>query len=117
MGVVATSPLRGREYRTLQIGGPNLKWPTSGPSGYITPTVLEVPNTSKRGGGGIKSGPEVGLMATSPVPSKGSLGLQTWGQNQKCPTSGPSGYITPAISGVPNASEWGIKSKLAHKWA
>ena len=26
-----------------------------------------------------------------------------WGQNQKWPTCGHSGYLTPAVSGVPNA--------------
>ena len=32
-------------------------------------------------------------------------------------TSGPGGYITPAACGVPNASERGAESKVAHKWA
>ena len=31
------------------------------------------------------------------------------GQNQKWPTCGQSGYITPAISGIPTASERGGK--------
>ena len=39
------------------------------------------------------------------------------GQNQKWPTSGPGGYITPATLGVPTASEPGAESKVAHKWA
>ena len=39
------------------------------------------------------------------------------GQNQNWPTSGPGGYITPAIWGLPNASEEEIKSQEAHKWA
>ena len=30
--------------------------------------------------------------------------------------SGPGGYITPAIEGVPNASERWRKSEEAHKW-
>ena len=38
------------------------------------------------------------------------------GQNQKWPTSGPSGYITPAVWGSPDASEWGTKSEVAQKW-
>ena len=28
-----------------------------------------------------------------------------------------SGYITPAVWGVSNASEWGTKSEVAHMWA
>ena len=43
----------------LHSGGQNQTWPTSGPNGYITPTVW------------------------------GSPMLQSGGQNQKWPTSGP----------------------------
>ena len=39
------------------------------------------------------------------------------GQNQKWPTSGPGGYITPAAWGVPTASQRGAESEVAHKWA
>ena len=47
----------------------------------------------------------------------GSPPLQSGGQNQKWPTSGQSGYITPAASGAPTASERGAKSEVAHNWA
>ena len=33
------------------------------------------------------------------------------------PTSGPGGYINPAAWGVPNPSQRGTKSEVAHKWA
>ena len=59
----------------------------------------------------------MGKLATSPLPYGGSPLLQSGGQNQKWPTSGQSGYLTPAVSGIPTASEWGAKSELAHKWA
>ena len=119
-----------------------------------------------RAGGGIKSGPQVGKVATSPLPSRGSPPLQSGGGkskvahkwakwlhhpcrlgdphrfrrggesrvahkwanwlrhpcrlgnihrfragagNQKWPTSGQSGYITPAVSGIPTAIRWGGK--------
>ena len=39
------------------------------------------------------------------------------GKNQKWPTSGQGGYITPAASGIPSASERRAKSEVAHKWA
>ena len=39
------------------------------------------------------------------------------GQNQRWPTSGQGGYITPAVWGVPTASKRGAKSQVAHKWA
>ena len=47
----------------------------------------------------------------------GSPPLQRGGQNQRWPTSGQGGYMTPAAWGVPSASERGIKSEVAHKWA
>ena len=43
--------------------------------------------------------------------------LHSGKQNQKWPTSGQGGYITPTAWGVPNASERGTKSEVDHKWA
>ena len=59
----------------------------------------------------------MGEMATSPLPYRGGPPLQSGGQNQKWPTSGQIGYLTPAVSGIPTAAEWGAKSEVAHKWA
>ena len=59
------------------------------------------------GGGGIRSGPQVGKVATSPLPSRGSPPLQSGGQNQEWPTCGQCGYVTPAVSGIPTAAERG----------
>ena len=144
VGEVATSPLPYRGSPPLQSGGQNQKWPTGGPSGWITPAVSGIPTASERGaksevahkwakwlphpcrigdphrfraGGRIRSGPQVGEMATSPLPYRGSPPLQSGGQNQKSPTSGQSGYLTPAVSGIPTASERGAESEVAHKWA
>ena len=116
MGKMATSPLPYRGSRPLQSGGQNEKWPTSGQSGYLTPAVSGIPTASERGAK-IRSGPEVGKVATSPLPYRGSPPLQSRGQNQKWPTSGQNGYLTPAVSGIPTASERGAKSEVAHKWA
>ena len=116
MGKVATSPLPYRGSPPLQSGGQNEKWPTSGQSGYLTPAVSGIPTASERGDQ-IRSGPQVGKVATSPLPYRGSPPLQSGGQNQKWPTSGQSGYLTPAVSGIPTASERGAKSEVAHKWA
>ena len=164
MGKVATSPLPYRGAPPLQCGGQNQKWPTSGQIGYLTPAVSGSPTASERGaksevahkwakwlphpcrigephrfraGGKIRSGPqvgkvatsplpyrgapplqsEVGKLATSPLPYRGAPPLQSGGQNQKWPTSGQSGYLTPAVSGSPTASERGAKSEVAHLWA
>ena len=55
-----------------------------------------------RAGDKNRSGPQMGLVATEPLPSRGSPTLD---------------YITPATWGVPNPSEPGTKSEVAHKWA
>ena len=144
MGKVATSPLPSRGSPPLQSGGQNQKWPTCGQSGYVTPAVSGIPTTSERGakseaahlwakwlchpcrlgdphgfrvGGKTRSGPLMGKVATSPLPSRGSPPLQSGGQNQKWPTCGQSGYVTPAVSGIPTAAERGAKSEVAHLWA
>ena len=144
VGKLATSPLRFRGAPPPQSGGQNQKWPTSGQIGYLTPAVSGSPTASERGaksevahkwanwlphpcrigephrfraGGKIRSGPQVGKLATSPLPYRGAPPLQMGGQNQKWPTSGQIGYLTPAVSGSPTASERGAKSEVAHKWA
>ena len=58
----------------------------------------------------------MGKLATSPLPYRGSPPLYRWGRNQKWPTSGQSGYLTPAVLGIPAASERGAKSEVAHRW-
>ena len=143
VGEMATSPLPYRGSPPLQSGGQNQKWPTSGQSGYLTPAVSGIPTASQRGAesevahkwakwlphpcrigdphrftpGRIRSGPLVGQMATSPLPYRGSPPLQSGGQNQKWPTSGRNSYLTPAVSGIPTASQRGAESEVAHKWA
>ena len=51
------------------------------------------------------------------MPPGGSPPLQSGGHNQKWPTSGQGGYISPDACGVPTASEQGAQSEVAHKWA
>ena len=124
--------------------GGNQKWPTSGQNGHVTPAVSGIPTASERGAksevahkcakwlchpchlgephrlratGKIRNGPLLGKVAMSPLPSRGSPPRQSEGQNQKWPTSGQSGYFTPAIPGTPTASERGAKSEVAHLWA
>ena len=59
----------------------------------------------------------MGKVATSPLPRRGAPPLQSGGQNQRWPINGQGGYITPAASGIPSASERGAKSGVTHKWA
>ena len=144
VGKVATSPLPCRGSPPLQSGGQNQKWPRSGQSGYLTPAVLGIPTVAERGatsevahkwakwlphpcrigdphrcraGGKIRSGPQVGKVATSPLPYRGSAQLQSGGQNQKWPRSGQSVYLTPAVLGIPTVAGRGAKSEAAQKWA
>ena len=51
------------------------------------------------------------------MPSRGSPPLQSGGQNQKWPTWGQGGYVTPAASGIPSASELRAESEVVHLWA
>ena len=106
VGKVAMSPLPSQGSPPLQSGGGNQKWPTCGQSGYVTLAVSRIPTASERGGE-IRSGPLVGKVATSPLPSRGSPRLHSGGVNQKWPTCGQSGYVTPAVSRIPTASERG----------
>ena len=140
VGKVATSPLPSRGSPPLQSGGGGggvQKWPTCGQCGYVTPTVSGIPTASERGGGdlevahlwakwlrhpggggGDRSGPQVGKVAMSPLPSRGSPPLESGGKKQKWATVGQSGYLTPAVSGIPTASErGGGNSKVAHLWS
>ena len=84
---------------TLQGGRQNQKWPTSGPGGNITPIVWESPTLQSgvQNQNWLTSGPG-GCITLS---SGGSPTLQSGGHNQNWPTNGPSGYITPAIWGSP----------------
>ena len=125
-------------------GGENQRWPTSGPECYITLAAEGIPRASERrtkselaqkwagwlhnpyrlegprrfkAGDKIRGGPQVGWVTTLPLPPRGSPQLQSGGQNQQRPTNGPGVCITPATCRVPNASERGTKSEVAHKWA
>ena len=51
------------------------------------------------------------------MPPRGSPPLQSGGQNQKWPTCGQGGYVTPTAPGIPCATEPGVASEVAHLWA
>ena len=116
MGKVATSPLPPRGSPPLQSGGQNQKWPTNGQGGYITPAASGIPTASQRG---AKS--EVAhkwaRWLRHPCRLRDPDRFRAGGQNQKWPINGQGGYVTPAASGIPTASERGAKSEVAHKWA
>ena len=93
-------------------GGKIRSRPQEGQIGYLTPAVSGIPAASERGaksevvhkganwlphpcrmgdphrfraGGKIRSRPQVGKLATSPLPYRGSPPLHSGGQNQKWP--------------------------------
>ena len=121
-------------YQPLQGGGQNQKGPTSRQAGYISPAAWGVPTASKLetelevahrsarwlhnpcllggtnlSGEGDESGrgPHVGKVVIQTLPLGGSPPLQSWGQNQRWPTSQQGGYIITAAWEVTTASERG----------
>ena len=114
VGQMATKHLPPWGSQPLRSEGQNQKWPTSGQGGYITPTAYGFPSASERGDK-IRSGAQVGHVATKPLPPWRSPPLQSGGQKQKWPTSGQGGYITRAAWGVPTASGQAAESEVAHK--
>ena len=115
VGKVATSPLLSRGAPPLQSGGGESEMAHLWAKWLRHPCRLGDPHCF-RAGGKIRSGPLVGKVAMSPLPSRGSPLLQSGGQNQKWPTSGQSGYVTPAVSGIPTASKRGGGGGGNHKW-
>ena len=99
-----------------QSGGLNQKWPTCGRGGYLTPAVSGSPTASERG---TKS--EVAHLWARWLLNPCRLGephrLRAGGLNQKWPTCGRGGYLTPAVPGSPSASKRGTKSEVGHLWA
>ena len=101
--------------QTLQSGGRNQKWPTSGLVGCITPAACGVPNsstpsTNQKWAETVFGGDITPTAWKSPT-------LQSGGQNLRWPTGGPGGYIRLAASEVPHTSRRGRKSEVARKWA
>ena len=109
----------------FQSSGQNETWPTNGRIGFITPAVEGGPQRFNARGK-MRRGPQMGVLPTSPLPSRdvpntstrgtksevahkwtnwlhhpcrlgGSPTLQSGGQNQRWPTNGRIGYITHAV--------------------
>ena len=85
VGKLATSPLPYRGAPPLQSGGLNQKWPTKWARWLPHPCRIGEPHRC-RAGDKIRSGPQVGKLATSPLPYRGAPPLQSGGLNQKWPT-------------------------------
>ena len=78
-----------------------------------TPTIWGVPNTLEEQGTKSEVGPQVGGLATSPLPSgEGSPTLQNGGRNQKRAHKWVDWLHHPCRLGGPNASQQGTKSEV-----
>ena len=102
------NPCRLGDPLRFRAGGQNQKWPTCGQGGYVTPAALGIPSTLERG---AKS--EVAHLwarwLRNPCRLGDPLHFRVGGQNQKWPTCGQGGYVTPAVSGIPSVLEQGGK--------
>ena len=114
IGTLATSPLPSRGSPPLQSRGKIRSGPLIGKV-PTSPLPSQESPTSERGQN--QKWPLIGKVPTSPLPSQESPPHESGGGDQKWPTCGQSGYITPAVSGIPNASERGKKTEVAQLWA
>ena len=78
--------------------------------------VLYTPNLVLTSGLMVRTLDAMDLYSSNPLPRE-SRPLQSGGQNQKWPTCGQGGYVTPAAWGIPTASQRGAQSEVAHLWA
>ena len=93
VGGSATPPVRSRVVPYTR--GSKQKWPTKERKCYVSPTIWGVPKKGDK----VKSGPQVGGSATSPLRSRAFPYGR--GRKQKWPTKGRKCYIIPTFSGVP----------------
>ena len=110
------NPCRLGDDLRFRAGVENQKWPTCGQGGCVTPAASGIPTASERG---QKSG-VAHLWARwlrNPCRLGDPLRFRAGGKNKKWPTCGQGGYVIPAVSGIPSASERGTKSEVAHLWA
>ena len=100
------NPCRLRRPLRFRAGGQNQKWPTCGQGGYITLAASGSPSASERGAESEVADLWAGWLP-NPCRLREPLRFRAGGQNQKWPTCGQGGYITPAALGIPSASERG----------
>ena len=99
----------------FRAGGQNQKWPKSGQGGYITPAASGVPTASERGAES-EGAHKWARWLHNPKRLGGPHRFRAGGRIRSGPQVG-NGYITPAASGVPTASERGAESEVAQRWA
>ena len=114
VGILATQPLSPKGHYNFRAREKMSSGPQVGYIGYNA--VFRVLNGSQQGRNSALACKR-GKLATQPLPSGGSPTLKSGRQNEQCPTSGQTGYITAAILGVPNDYGRGTKSTKAHKGA
>ena len=119
VGKVPTSPLPSRGCPPLQSGGGESEVAHLWAKWLRHPCHLGDPHRFKAGGK-IRSGPLVGKVGTSPLPSRGSPPLQSGGEITSGPLMGKvatSPLPSRGSPGISTASERVGKSEVAHLWA
>ena len=128
----------------FRAGGGNQKWPKSGQGGYITPTAWGAPPFQSAGqklevahkwarwlhnpyrlggphpfraGGRIRMARKLARWLHNPCRLGCPHRFRAGGGNQKWPTWGQCGYITPTAWGAPPFQSAGQKLEVAQKWA
>ena len=115
MGKVLHNPYRlGGPHHFRAGGGEIHKWPASGQRGYITPAAWGVLTASERGAE-WEVAHKWATWLHNPCRLGGPQRFRAEGRNQKWPTSGQGGYITPLACclGGPQRFRAGGQN---HKW-
>ena len=85
-----------------------------GQGGYLTPAGSGIPSASERG---AESAHLWARWLLNPCRLGDPLRFRAGGTIRSGPPCGQGGYLTPAGSGIPSASERGAESEVAHVWA
>ena len=113
MGTFATLPVPLKGSQMLDSRGPNRKWPKFG---RIVSSRIRGPHRLKAGDK-IRSGPQMGGLGTSPMPSGASPTLHSGGRYHKWARNGGDSLCHPYHPGGFQRFKAGTKSDVAHKWA
>ena len=111
VGELAKWPLLVGGSPTVQRRGGNPRCNTSGRVGYIAPSIW-----GSGAGGKMSSGPQMGAMATSLLPSSGFCNASEW-RTKTHLHKGADWLRHPCGLGGPHPSKRGQKAAMANKWA
>ena len=100
----------------FRAGGRIRSGPPCGQGGYLTPTASGIPSASERGAQSQMAN-RWARWLLNPCRLGDPLSFRAAGRIRSGPPCGQGGYLTPAASGIPSASERGAESEMANMWA